>query len=205
MQPQGPRDYPGDFNSRTSCEVRLPCMVYNILTRLFQLTHLLRGATCGTVDGGIAMAISTHAPLARCDEEEMKMAMDFEISTHAPLARCDSEPADKFPGNRNFNSRTSCEVRRRKRERMRKLTYFNSRTSCEVRLDKMMHTPLAQLISTHAPLARCDTSRAKSRRRVFAISTHAPLARCDRPDRRRAGPGRNFNSRTSCEVRRTRT
>ena len=101
-----------DFNSRTSCEVRrlpgptrstpsfisthaplarcdLPHMVYNIVTRLFQLTHLLRGATNLRVLPGDLTLISTHAPLARCDPVPGSSLPSVQISTHAPLARCD--------------------------------------------------------------------------------------------------------------------
>ena len=79
--------------------------------------------------------ISTHAPLARCDPVEKPVDKVVEISTHAPLARCDHHVRDfrdlvnpfqlthllrgatwtKFPAELvedNFNSRTSCEVRR---------------------------------------------------------------------------------------------
>ena len=42
----GPSQYrTTDFNSRTSCEVRLPSWCYPAAAKPFQLTHLLRGAT----------------------------------------------------------------------------------------------------------------------------------------------------------------
>ena len=66
--------------------------------KIFQLTHLLRGAT------RIAREIETSA----------------RISTHAPLARCDRYPRSDRCGDSHFNSRTSCEVRhRRVRRRQR--------------------------------------------------------------------------------------
>ena len=78
-----------NFNSRTSCEVRPKhCCDPTRHTR-FQLTHLLRGATSLTLQLGITVRISTHAPLARCDV----------MATVARGVHCD------------FNSRTSCEVR----------------------------------------------------------------------------------------------
>ena len=78
------------------------------------------------------------------------------ISTHAPLARCDRKPLTGNSTLQNFNSRTSCEVRRyaaegRGAKAVFQLTHllrgatfstvcnaghdghFNSRTSCEVR------------------------------------------------------------------------
>ena len=168
----------------------------------FQLTHLLRGATTGWDEG-----------IRRID-----------ISTHAPLARCDVSPVLPFrPCLRHFNSRTSCEVRPRRRSR------GTSRKSFQL---------------TH--LLRGATAVAASLADKFVISTHAPLARCDgmcthvaqhppfqlthllrgatkrwiRPERGHEfqlthllrgatggggdthGRREHFNSRTSCEVRR---
>ena len=154
-------------------------------------------------DAGLfPVGISTHAPLARCDNLENLRLLEYLISTHAPLARCDLQAQVVPNDGPDFNSRTSCEVRRGERN------IFSFRIR----------------ISTHAPLARCDfaiilshlifpfqlthllrgatTARRQSLGRP-AISTHAPLARCD-ARRRSCLPGiwKNFNSRTSCEVRR---
>ena len=79
--------------TRTKISTHAPlarCDLREILTRIkiiFQLTHLLRGAT-GPNDYEQEYNISTHAPLARCD-----------------TVRC------IWADNANFNSRTSCEVR----------------------------------------------------------------------------------------------
>ena len=144
--------------------------------------------------------ISTHAPLARCDRQ----------ATYNPIPKCD------------FNSRTSCEVRPTVHRNysnttefqlthlLRGATLIRSTSTSSVVIST--HAPLARCdavpiggadilrISTHAPLARCDI---EAYRAMIAkgISTHAPLARCDwvAPWARR--PNSNFNSRTSCEVR----
>ena len=131
-----------------------------LLTRpmSFQLTHLLRGAT--------VINVSVISPNI--------------ISTHAPLARCDTFPNAAYWMIGNFNSRTSCEVRRSRcncavSRRLFQLTHllrgatycfywgklcfhFNSRTSCEVRPNRLRKAKYIQPISTHAPLARCDIS-----------------------------------------------
>ena len=59
--------------------------------------------------------ISTHAPLARCDDNKLVIYYNTEggISTHAPLARCDQYIWTNSLLLRHFYSRTSCEVRRR--------------------------------------------------------------------------------------------
>ncbi len=148
---------------------------------------------------------------------------DERISTHAPLARCDRVGIPSANTDKNFNSRTSCEVRPGWTKFPAELVDFNSRTSCEVRrgLDKARDPRI--LISTHAPLARCDgvrqiynigrknfNSRTSCEVRLHTmkkwslkkpISTHAPLARCDHYGSGRLAGYKNFNSRTSCEVR----
>ena len=146
-----------DFNSRTSCEVRRPVLRALWSLPSFQLTHLLRGAT---------------------RHDAQRPSAPVGISTHAPLARCDQAVEIQTEGEADFNSRTSCEVRR----------------NCAI-------TTIRNFISTHAPLARCDIFSALFTS-AGAISTHAPLARCDGDGRGAAGSGGHFNSRTSCEVRR---
>ena len=165
-------------------------------------THapLARCDTASVADFASA-SISTHAPLARCDYHTvLRRACGSCISTHAPLARCDTNPAAYGANKKDFNSRTSCEVRPIRRVgkqhvNLFQLTHllrgatggavlppadtqdFNSRTSCEVRPRPPAYTGRPS-ISTHAPLARCDTLTVSPSLRSM-ISTHAPLARCD--------------------------
>ena len=107
-----------------------------------------------------------------------EIARNIAISTHAPLARCDSGRAINAACFGYFNSRTSCEVRRTQR--------WNCRQNMKFQLTHLLRgatytwDALARQyeISTHAPLARCDSAS------CFpflpgSISTHAPLARCD--------------------------
>ena len=147
-----------DFYSRTSCEVRLIAgYAYYLSMAQFLLTHLLRGATsnidsfakskaaisthaplarCDVMQNSeiISLFISTHAPLARCDYGEKQGFLFYNISTHAPLARCDYVTATGININIYFYSRTSCEVRRPNcTNLLRARKNFYSRTSCEVR------------------------------------------------------------------------
>ena len=145
-----------DFNSRTSCEVRpLPTRGLRKrfrfqLTHLlrgatqtiwrrwrcfrFQLTHLLRGATIPTAArAGIVRFQLTHLLRgATPDGLMMLAAWTFQL-TH--LLRGATHPGQtptrSIP---DFNSRTSCEVRRRCTAALLAAENFNSRTSCEVRL-----------------------------------------------------------------------
>ena len=123
-----------NFNSRTSCEVRLAWKRYRQGKAEFQLTHLLRGATVATQNAIAMTAISTHAPLARCD------------------TGWGAHQAEGI----HFNSRTSCEVRRPNtlttiRRRRFQLTHLlRGATTNYFDYDQ------AAEISTHAPLARCD-------------------------------------------------
>ena len=123
--------------------------------------------------------ISTHAPLARCDSFRRIHLPQMQISTHAPLARCDCSNGVSCRDDSDFNSRTSCEVRR------------TGIALCSGR----------NPISTHAPLARCDILKVYTSTLGWQISTHAPLAWCDGARTWYHAPQENFNSRTSCEVR----
>ena len=193
---------------------------------MFQLTHLLRGATNGATGASPAINVSTHAPLARCDIAAggpgriprfqlthllrgATLTIDkcvgiLQVSTHAPLARCDQgDEFERSCGN-GFNSRTSCEVRQISAALLGKTYRFNSRTSCEVRLpDTWRLIPDAD-VSTHAPLARCDKSMDFSGQRCKFQLAHLLRGATRRAVVRRLGQLR-FNSRTSCEVRPTGT
>ena len=101
--------------------------------------------------------------------------------------------------------------------------YFNPRTPCGVRRPLDDLSKYHQRISIHAPLAGCDVSVKRYITKI-QISIHAPLAGCDRPVssplhcqksfqsthplrgattpcRRRLGTSWNFNPRTPCGVR----
>ena len=145
-----------DFNSRTSCEVRLVAPIALVF-----------------------IPISTHAPLARCDRHQLIVLWHTVFQLTHLLRGATSPRRRRMRRGSNFNSRTSCEVRPG-RAAVRKLVqlHFNSRTSCEVRRLAKGLTQNQLAISTHAPLARCD-GRTHLRVRYLEISTHAPLARCD--------------------------
>ena len=100
----------------------------------------------------------------------------------------------------DFNSRTSCEVRQHGRTAGPNHWHFNSRTSCEVRLRRSRINPQAFRISTHAPLARCDTHAGHFRAKLLHFNSRTSCeVRHARVDF--AEVQQNFNSRTSCEVR----
>ena len=101
-----------DFNSRTSCEVRhIGADAEEGLTWISTHAPLARCDAVG-VDAGSIGHISTHAPLARCDTSRPSTVSPIcTISTHAPLARCDQVAKAQPAQCANFNSRTSCEVR----------------------------------------------------------------------------------------------
>ena len=175
--------------------------------------------------GLCALTISTHAPLARCDTfvpDFWSPRIAFQL-THllrgATRVGIPSANTDK-----NFNSRTSCEVRPPKflllswiirfqlTHLLRGATCPPSQTAPGERFqlthllrgatDQLVYRLYPVQISTHAPLARCDRIAELETDKKLLISTHAPLARCDLNGRCADDYGDDFNSRTSCEVRR---
>ena len=125
---------PPCFNSRTSCEVRLPT----------------RPRRCRQFCFNSRTSCEVRHDPRRTNWHK------FDVSIHAPLARCDIQTGQSMPSTISFNSRTSCEVRLSANERadwLRKFQFthllrgatdcrrckshaghsFNSRTSCEVR------------------------------------------------------------------------
>ena len=101
------------------------------------------------------------------------------ISIHAPRVRCDIGPYELVSQIKNFNPRTSCEVR----------------------LLTNTDAPAVLVISIHAPRVRCDSSFAAFRHPALYFN---PRTSCEvRPFIEEAGGvSDDFNPRTSCEVRR---
>ena len=211
-----------NFNSRTSCEVRLIVTIPQTIAGIFQLTHLLRGATSQQIKDLQAQQISTHAPLARCDKRgSFSPWQSSFISTHAPLARCDAGPDRRV---RDYLISTHAPLARCDCFMQHYSGYFWISTHAPLaRCDMLCRRQnLEHCISTHAPLARCDECKTSTSLPV-SISTHAPLARCDAAASGNFFPPprfqlthllrgatemknvvleiQNFNSRTSCEVR----
>ena len=228
----------------------MPSSVRTIRFSGFQLTHLLRGATCAALPTPLRYFYfnsRTSCEVRRDHILSAIAAMDFNSRTSCEVRH--DAPGGNRPEHRDFNSRTSCEVRQAARRSdvelhgfqlthlLRGATpaplctvgfchHFNSRTSCEMRPRSYQSTALALAISTHAPLARCDcyvlalhasnekfqlthllrgATRASPHAHIpVRISTHAPLARCDLQRFVTAVGRKDFNSRTSCEVRPTR-
>ena len=122
-----------NFYSRTSCEVRPIYKICLFPSMKFLLTHLLRGATLHSLSAVGGVGISTHAPLARCDNAAAVKSKRVDISTHAPLARCD-----------DFRDYL---------EKAETISTHAPLARCD---DGLINAKYSIKISTHAPLARCD-------------------------------------------------
>ena len=210
-----------DFNSRTSCEVRLRKHAQQF-SDSFISTHAPL-ARCDHVRLQITTAqfISTHAPLARCDTlwgwwNQLKLFQLTHllrgatfcrlpqiwrcISTHAPLARCDLSVCSMHLTLLYFNSRTSCEVRPCCSAGFRLPRHFNSRTSCEVRqCVTLSHAAISPFQLTH--LLRGATRSSSAFVLAFKFQLTHLLRGATWAEFVREDGENNFNSRTSCEVR----
>ena len=105
------------------------------MTRLFQSTHPVRGATAAVRSISIQLVFQSTHPVRGATADSRLSAAARGISIHAPRAGCD-------PGDRPGRSH---------------LYHFNPRTPCGVRPLWMMIPTLQLTISIHAPRAGCDT------------------------------------------------
>ena len=143
----------------------------------------MRGATRHIDPKVLTYQISIHAPHARSDPPALRVQRGQEqISIHAPHARSDHPGRHRSRIRNNFNPRSSCEERQQ---------------GCDI-------TGIVFLFQSTL-LMRGATSPTLSAPRFLAISIHAPHARSDwiRIDERRSG--HDFNPRSSCEERPSRT
>ena len=107
------------------------------------------------------------------------------------------------PRERNFNPRTSYEVRHRhRRGRRPDGEDFNPRTSYEVRRYHYVIRKDGIVISIHAPLTRCDDDRIAVLLSVLAFQSTHLLRGATRRIINGIITGSDFNPRTSYEVRR---
>ncbi len=166
------------FNSRISCEMR-PSNSFSFSSdSSFQLTHLLRDATTYLPLRIYPQAISTHASLARCDEDGLWSGVLVV----------------------DFNSRISCEMRPTRQRILRVTCKFQLTHLLRDATMEAIKRHVRESISTHASLARCDES-ARGNYEQLQISTHASLARCDLLPTPINCFVMYFNSRISCEMR----
>ena len=128
------------------------------------------------------------------------------ISTHAPLARCNVIPLEKYTKFTKFLLTHLL----RGATKNKPLTYtttvdFYSRTSCEVQQANGYYALFIPIISTHAPLARCNdiTNQFDKFPKLFLL-THL-LRGATSLTIEQVTKFLNFYSRTSCEVQRKET
>ena len=145
----------------------------------FQLTLLMRGATRERGLLSNSTRVSTHAPHARSDVRLLGLILNIFVSTHAPHARSDLYRHHLSSTHPRFNSRSSCEERRRYQTAILEISSFNSRSSCEERhplspiCESLCRFQLTLLMrgATYPPLFM---------KKADDVSTHAPHARSDR-------------------------
>ena len=129
------------------------------------------------------------------------MVIHHAISTHAPLAGCDQIAHAGSGRDSHFNPRTPRGVRQVVRRNLQIAGQFQpthpSRGATFAAKCFGQYKP----ISTHAPLAGCDVRQMQSSFER-SISTHAPLAGCDHQQRSQHHDAENFNPRTPRGVRR---
>ena len=167
------------FNPRTSHEVRQTLSTVFSKNVRFQSTHLSRGATCQRLRICLAVRISIHAPLTRCDALRRPHCDELGRFQSTHLSRGATIKSMIGCGRRAyFNPRTSHEVRRRRSAYGRRSRIFQSTHLSRGATDYILtNLKIAVFQSTHL-----------SRGATAAICSYL---------RRRA----HFNPRTSHEVR----
>ena len=146
---------PPHFNSHAPCGARLTvCSALRLsrtfqLTRplrgatqfdslsryadIFQLTRPLRGATGTKLQTFSANLISTHTPLAGRDQNGRTVVHHAKISTHTPLAGRDFWCDIWISAAKHFNSHAPCGARPAQSVSCRRPSDFNSHAPCGAR------------------------------------------------------------------------
>ena len=189
------------FYSRTSCEVQPATKIDLKITPQFLLTHLLRGATLNAEVTTETSAISTHAPLARCNPW-FSICSTIRLYFYSRTS-CEVQPLDTGIDTDNLTFLLTHLLRGATMSRVRKADYelnFYSRTSCEVQhlvilpesghliflLTHLLRGATFSLFSKKSGISfllmhllRGATVWCMKLSSLVQISTHAPLARCN--------------------------
>ncbi len=171
-----------------------------IAHRVFQSTHLIRGATPAVADLLVSILISIHAPHTRCDKCRLTLTRlkpyfnprtSYEVR-HGFLNQLGHGP--------DFNPRTSYEVRRNGTlSIVRKPANFNPRTSYEVR---RIDPCVRDTRDNFNPRTSYEVRRSGRMRRRSSRNFNPRTSYEVRPEVHEAGQGDgDFNPRTSYEVR----
>ena len=122
------------------------------------------------------------------------------ISIHAPLAGCDEENSRKRPARVDFNPRTPCGVRRYSHFRNLSGVQFQSTHPLRGATFSLRSFPTFFPFQSTHPL-RGATYGSRAAFPEAPISIHAPLAGCDAASTACSAGGTHFNPRTPCGVR----
>ena len=147
---------PSDFYSRTSCEVQLFFFFFPLIIKI----------------------ISIHAPLARCNKRNTFLFSYFR--NFYSRTSCEVQPKfiHFFFCLKNFYSRTSCEVQHRKRiytQNNKKFLLTHLLRGATLNINRLAEK--IRFLLTH--LLRGATFYKNYQFLLIIISTHAPLARCN--------------------------
>ena len=153
------------------------------------------------------VTISIHAPHARSDDEHKVQWVCTQISIHAPHARSDQLPRRPTSRARYFNPRSSCEERQADGTAEKSKGTFQSTllmrgATC---YDILHGCRRLKNISIHAPHARSDLREHRPFPVPACISIHAPHARSDGSASVFVSSLPDFNPRSSCEERPTKS
>jgi len=131
----------------------------SVVHALFQPMRPLRGATAPLWRRSRRSRISTHAPLAGRDGEEMAaLELDGEFQPTRPL-RGATRLLRGTVFSLDFNPRAPCGARPQPTRERAKQTNFNPRAPCGARPKRGKCLRVFSKISTHAPLAGRDGNR----------------------------------------------
>ena len=185
------KKYASNFYSHASCEARHPFCFPFMISSIFLLTRLLRGAT--RAEPGTGQRQCDFYSHASCEARHSSLLLALFAADFYSHASCEARPIGIVTSAPfcDFYSHASCEARLHRCSRAFSEPNFYSHASCEARLSasrvaltiavflltrllrgatytqQLAHLRLS--ISTHTPLARRDCSKFRIKRTVTAF------------------------------------
>ena len=165
------------FNPRAPCGARPTDMAFPDVSKIFQSTRPMRGATNCFKSSGFDKGISIHAPHAGRDHQGVCPLQSHScISIHATHAGRDQDGKRYVSQGKNFNPRAPCGARRNRPEGWTEQEIFQSTRPMRGATISILSMSSKGIISIHAPHAGRDPERHERPIKNEFISIHAPHA-----------------------------
>ena len=163
----------------------------------------MRGATHASDTGSVRYPFQSTRPMRGATRRQKDHGAESAVSIHAPHAGRDPPSALWLPRTERFNPRAPCGARLVDGDSFALFRRFQSTRPMRGATRRVLHLPLGEFVSIHAPHAGRDPCRQLHQDEI-RVSIHAPHAGRDPCSVQKRSGFCGFNPRAPCGARQRR-